>query len=336
MAVKIAINGFGRIGRLVFRAAMANPEVEVVAINDLATPEANAYLLKYDSVHGRYNGTVEVGDGCLIVDGKKVIVCAEKDPANLPWAKLGAEIVIESTGFFTKAELAKAHIAAGAKKVIISAPATNEDITVVLGVNDDKLTADHNIISNASCTTNCLAPLCKALANAGYTIKRGLMTTVHSYTNDQKMLDQIHKDLRRARAGAINIIPTKTGAAKAIGLVMPELKGKMDGYSLRVPTCNVSVVDVVMELDKKVTIEELNKVFEDASNSSLKGILGFTMDPVASTDFNNCKLSSIVDGLMTKVLDDNFVKVVSWYDNETAYSNRVVELAAQLRSKKFV
>ncbi|NLD61484.1 type I glyceraldehyde-3-phosphate dehydrogenase [Candidatus Sumerlaeota bacterium] len=336
MAVKIAINGFGRIGRLVFRAAMANPDVEVVAINDLATPEANAYLLKYDSVHGRYQGTVEAKDGNLIVDGKTIVVCSEKDPKNLPWAKLGVEVAVESTGFFTKADAAKAHLEAGAKKVIISAPATDEDITVVLGVNDDKLTAAHNIISNASCTTNCLAPVCKALANAGYNIKRGLMTTVHSYTNDQKMLDQIHKDLRRARAGAMNIIPTKTGAAKAIGLVMPELKGKMDGYSLRVPTCNVSVVDVVMELDKTVTPEELNGVFEKASEKELKGILGFTMDPVASTDFNNCKLSSIVDGLMTKVLDNNFVKVVSWYDNETGYSNRVVELAAQLRAKKFV
>ena len=336
MAVKIAINGFGRIGRLVFRAAMANPLVEVVAINDLASPEANAYLLKYDSTHGRYNGTVELNGNNLVVDGKEIIVCQEKDPANLPWAKLGVEVCVESTGFFTKAEKAAAHLKAGAKKVIISAPADGEDITVVLGVNDDKLTAEHNIISNASCTTNCLAPLCKAIVNAGFEIKRGLMTTIHSYTNDQKMLDQIHSDLRRARAGAVNMIPTKTGAAKAIGLVMPQLKGKMDGYAMRVPTPNVSVVDVVMELDKNVTAEELNAVFSKAAEGSLKGILGFTMDPVASTDYNGCKLSSIVDGQMTKVLDNNFIKVVSWYDNETGYSNRVVDLCAELRKKNFV
>lgn len=336
MAVKIAINGFGRIGRLVFRAAMANPLVEVVAINDLASPEANAYLLKYDSTHGRYNGTVELNGNNLVVDGKEIIVCQEKDPANLPWAKLGVEVCVESTGFFTKAEKAAAHLKAGAKKVIISAPADGEDITVVLGVNDDKLTAEHNIISNASCTTNCLAPLCKAIVNAGFEIKRGLMTTIHSYTNDQKMLDQIHSDLRRARAGAVNMIPTKTGAAKAIGLVMPQLKGKMDGYAMRVPTPNVSVVDVVMELDKNVTAEELNAVFSKAAEGELKGILGFTMDPVASTDYNGCKLSSIVDGQMTKVLDNNFIKVVSWYDNETGYSNRVVDLCAELRKKNFV
>ncbi|MCX7017446.1 MAG: type I glyceraldehyde-3-phosphate dehydrogenase [Candidatus Sumerlaeota bacterium] len=330
MPVKIAINGFGRIGRLVLRVAAKNPDVQIVAINDIADAKTNAFLLKYDSVHGRYQGDVEVdANGDLVVDGKVVKVYAIKDPAELPWKALGADVVIESTGLFTSKDKASKHLAAGAKKVIISAPADGEDITVVIGVNDDKITAEHNIISNASCTTNCLAPVVKVVKDK-YGVKRGLMTTIHSYTNDQRVLDVVHKDLRRARAAALNMIPTKTGAAKAIGLVIPELKGKMDGLAVRVPTPNVSLVDVVMETEKSCKVEEINAALKAAAEGALKGILKYTEDPVVSIDFNGDPASSIVDAASTKVVGDNLVKVLSWYDNEWGYANRCVELALKL------
>lgn len=331
MATKIAINGFGRIGRLVFRAAQKNPAVEVVAINDLVDAKTNAYLLKYDSVHGRFDGTVEVNaDGDLVVNGKVVKVCAKKDPAELPWKELGVEIVIESTGRFTSKEKAGAHVKAGAKKVIISAPAEDPDITVCLGVNDDQLKPEYTVISNASCTTNCLSPVIKVL-NDKFGVKYGLMTTIHSYTNDQQLLDLAHKDPRRARAAALSMIPTKTGAARAIGLVLPELKGKLDGLAVRVPTPNVSLVDVVCELAKPATKDEINAALKAASESAnLKGILKYTEEPVVSIDFNGDPASSIVDASETKVIADTMVKVLSWYDNESGYSNRCVELAAKL------
>ena len=335
MAVKIGINGFGRIGRLVFRAAMKHKDVEVVAINDLFDAKTNALLLKYDSVHGKYNGTVEVTpEGDLKVDGKVIKVMAKKDPAELGWGDLKVDIVVESTGVFTSKEKAGKHLQAGAKKVIISAPAEDPDITVVLGVNDDKLEAGHQIISNASCTTNCLAPVAKVL-NDKFGIKRGLMTTIHSYTNDQRILDLAHKDPRRARAGAVNMIPTKTGAAKAIGLVLPELKGKLDGLAVRVPTPNVSLVDVVLETEKATTIAEVNAALKAASAGPLKGIMNYTEDPVVSSDFNGDPASSTVDASETKVIDGNMIKVLSWYDNETGYATRVVDLASLL-AKKFL
>ena len=334
MATKLAINGFGRIGRLVLRAALANPDVEVVAINDLFDAKTNANLLKYDSVHGRLNATVEITpEGDLKVNGKVIKVLAEKDPAALPWGKLGVEIVVESTGVFTSKEKAGKHLEAGAKRVIISAPAEDPDFTVVIGVNDDKLEESHKIISNASCTTNCLAPPVKVVRD-NWGVKRGLMTTIHSYTNDQRILDLAHKDPRRARAGALNMIPTKTGAAKAIGLVLPDLKGKLDGYAMRVPTPNVSVVDVKLEIEKPATAEEVNAALKAAAAGPLKGILDYTEEPVVSTDFNHDPHSSIVDGLMTKVIDGNFLQIIAWYDNEWGYSNRVVDLATML-SKRF-
>ncbi|MBX7246190.1 MAG: type I glyceraldehyde-3-phosphate dehydrogenase [Candidatus Sumerlaeaceae bacterium] len=335
MAVKIGINGFGRIGRLVFRAAMKHKDVEVVAINDLFDAKTNALLLKYDSVHGKYDGTVEVTpEGDLKVDGKVIKVLAKKDPAELGWGDLKVDIVVESTGVFTSKEKAGKHLQAGAKKVIISAPAEDPDITVVLGVNDDKLEAGHQIISNASCTTNCLAPVAKVL-NDKFGIKRGLMTTIHSYTNDQRILDLAHKDPRRARAGAVNMIPTKTGAAKAIGLVLPELKGKLDGLAVRVPTPNVSLVDVVLETEKPTTIADVNAALKAASAGPLKGIMNYTEDPVVSSDFNGDPVSSTVDASETKVIDGTMVKVLSWYDNESGYATRVVDLASLL-AKKFL
>lgn len=329
MAVKVAINGFGRIGRSVLRAAQKNSEIEVVAVNDLADATANLNLLKYDSVHGRFDGEVSLEGDTMTVNGKKIKVFAERDPAALPWKDLGVDIVIESTGIFTSKEKAGKHLEAGAKKVIISAPAENPDITVVLGVNDDQLTKDHNIISNASCTTNCLAPVIKVL-HEKFTVKRGLMTTIHSYTNDQRVLDLVHSDPRRARAAALNMIPTSTGAAKAIGLVLPELKGKLDGLSVRVPTPNVSLVDVVIETEKSTSVEEVNNALKEAAEGAQKGILGYSVDPVASMDFNGDPRSSIVDGPETKVMDGNMVKVFSWYDNETGYSTRCVDLAVRL------
>jgi len=333
MTVKIGINGFGRIGRLVFRAALNNPEVEVVAINDLGNAAANAHLLKYDSVHGILDAEVTAEDGSFKVNGKEVKVFAEKDPAKLPWSSVGVDIVVESTGLFTDATKAAAHLEGGAKKVIISAPAKNEDITIVMGVNEDKYDpAQHKIISNASCTTNCLAPVAKVLQEK-FGIKRGLMTTVHSYTNDQRILDQIHKDLRRARAAGNSIIPTTTGAAKAVALVLPELKGKLNGFAMRVPTPNVSVVDLVAELGKDVTVEEVNGVLKAAAEGELKGILAYSDEPLVSIDYNGNPHSSIVDGLSTMVIEGSMVKVIAWYDNEWGYSNRVVDLAAYIAKR---
>jgi len=331
--VKVGINGFGRIGRNVFRAALNNPDVEVVAINDLTDVKTLAHLLKYDSTHGRLDATVEVGDGALIVNGKTVKVFAERDPGALPWAEYGVEIVVESTGIFTAKEKAELHLKGGAKKVIISAPATNEDITIVMGVNEDKYDpAKHTIISNASCTTNCLAPFAKVL-HEKFGIVKGMMSTIHSYTNDQNVLDLPHKDLRRARAAAENIIPSTTGAAKAVALVLPELKGKLNGMAFRVPTPNVSVTDLVVELSRNVTVEEVNAALKEAANGPLKGILNYSEEPLVSSDYNGDPASSTIDALSTMVVGDNLVKVVSWYDNEWGYSNRVVDLVKYIASK---
>ncbi|MCC3376964.1 type I glyceraldehyde-3-phosphate dehydrogenase [Cohnella sp. REN36] len=333
MTVKIGINGFGRIGRNVFRASLNNPQVEVVAINDLTDVNTLAHLLKYDTTHGKLEGTVEVGEGALIVNGKTVRVFAERDPGVLPWGSVGAEIVVESTGIFTAKEKAELHLKGGAKKVIISAPATNEDITIVMGVNQDKYDpAQHTIISNASCTTNCLAPFAKVI-NDQFGIVKGMMTTVHSYTNDQSVLDVPHKDLRRARAAAENIIPSTTGAAKAVSLVLPELKGKLNGMSLRVPTPNVSVTDLVAELKVNVTVEEVNAALKAASEGPLKGILNYSEEPLVSSDYNGDAASSTIDALSTMVVEGNMVKVLSWYDNEWGYSNRVVDLVSFIASK---
>ncbi|TAM35249.1 type I glyceraldehyde-3-phosphate dehydrogenase, partial [bacterium] len=339
MAVKVGINGFGRIGRLVARAILEkkSKDIELVAINDLTDAKSNAYLFKYDSVHGRFNGDVKAtSDDVITVNGKEIKVLKKTDPAELPWKDLGVEIVIESTGLFTikqdgvnkKGKAVKGaenHITrGGAKKVIISAPAQGEDITIVLGVNESKYDPkNHHVISNASCTTNCLAPIAKVM-NDNWGIVKGLMTTIHSYTNDQRLQDMAHSDLRRSRAAAVSMIPTSTGAAKAISLVIPELKGKLDGFAIRVPTPNVSVVDLTATLAKKVTVEELNAAFKAVSEGAMKGLLGYTEDPVVSVDFNHCLLSSVVDANCTKVIQDDFVKVLSWYDNEWGYSNRVV------------
>ncbi|HWO75611.1 MAG TPA: type I glyceraldehyde-3-phosphate dehydrogenase [Bacillus sp. (in: firmicutes)] len=327
MAVKVGINGFGRIGRNVFRAALENPNVEVVAVNDLTDANMLAHLLQYDSVHGTLPQTVSVDGDYLVVGGHRVKVLAERDPAQLGWGDLGVEVVVESTGRFTKRADAAKHLEAGAKKVIISAPANEEDITIVMGVNEDKYDpANHHVISNASCTTNCLAPFAKVL-NEKFGIKRGMMTTVHAYTNDQQILDLPHKDYRRARAAAESIIPTTTGAAKAVALVLPELKGKLNGMAMRVPTPNVSVVDLVAELEKTVTADEVNAALKEAAEGELKGILAYSEEPLVSRDYNGSKASSTIDALSTMVLEDNMVKVISWYDNETGYSNRVVDLA---------
>jgi glyceraldehyde 3-phosphate dehydrogenase len=333
MAVKIGINGFGRIGRNVFRAALKNPNVEVVAVNDLTDANMLAHLLKYDSVHGKLEEEVSVDGEYLIVGGKKIKVLAERDPAQLGWGELGVEVVVESTGRFTKREDAAKHLEAGAKKVIISAPAKDEDITIVMGVNEDKYDpANHHVISNASCTTNCLAPFAKVL-HEKFGIKRGMMTTVHAYTNDQQILDLPHKDYRRARAAGESIIPTTTGAAKAVALVLPELKGKLNGMAMRVPTPNVSVVDLVAELEKEVTAEEVNAALKEAAEGELKGILAYSEEPLVSRDYNGNTASSTIDALSTMVIDNNMVKVVSWYDNETGYSNRVVDLVDYIAQK---
>ncbi|MDO6353867.1 type I glyceraldehyde-3-phosphate dehydrogenase [Caloramator sp. CAR-1] len=327
MSIKVAINGFGRIGRNVFKIAQTrlNKDVEIVAINDLTDAPTLAHLLKYDSLYGKFEGTVETKENAIVVNGKEIRIYAEKDPKNLPWKDLGVDIVIESTGLFTKKEKAMAHIEAGAKKVVITAPATDEDITIVMGVNEkDYDPANHHIISNASCTTNCLAPFAKVL-HEKFGIIKGLMTTVHSYTNDQRILDLPHKDLRRARAAAQSIIPTTTGAAKAVGKVLPELKGKLNGFALRVPTPTVSVTDLVCEVQKPTTVEEVNAALKAAAEGELKGILGYSDEPLVSMDYKGDERSSIVDGLSTMVID-NMVKVVAWYDNEWGYSNRVVDL----------
>jgi len=331
--VKVGINGFGRIGRNVFRAALNNPDVEIVAINDLTDTKTLAHLLKYDTTHGTLNATVEAKEGAIVVNGKEVKVFSERDPAALPWGEYGVEIVVESTGRFTDKEKAAAHLQGGAKKVIISAPATNEDITIVMGVNEDKYDPQkHTVISNASCTTNCLAPFAKVL-HEKFGIVKGMMTTVHSYTNDQQVLDLPHKDLRRARAAAENIIPSTTGAAKAVALVLPELKGKLNGMAMRVPTPNVSVTDLVAELKVNVTVEEVNAALKEAAEGPLKGILAYSEEPLVSSDYKGNPHSSIIDALSTMVVEGNLVKVVSWYDNEWGYSNRVVDLAIYIASK---
>ncbi len=331
MAVKIGINGFGRIGRNSFKVLLEkySEDLEVVAINDLTDPETLAHLLKYDSVFGRYDGKVEVNGNTLTVNGKQVRIISEKDPANINWGDMGVDIVLESTGLFSKREKAQLHITKGnAKKVIISAPAPDDDITVVMGVNQDKYdAAKHNIISNASCTTNCLSPLAKVL-NDNFGIVKGLMTTVHAYTNDQRILDLPHKDLRRARAANVSIIPTKTGATKAVEKVLPELAGKMSGFALRVPTFAVSVVDFVIETEMLVVKDDVNAALREAAEGSMKGILGYTEEPLVSIDFKGQPESSVVDALSTIVINDNMVKVVAWYDNEWGYSNRYADLAA--------
>ncbi|GGG29685.1 glyceraldehyde-3-phosphate dehydrogenase [Lysinibacillus alkalisoli] len=332
MTVSIAINGFGRIGRMVFRQAMTQG-VNIVAINASYPPETLAHLIKYDTNHGPFEGTVEATEGALIVNGKTVKLISERDPAQLPWKAMGVELVIEATGKFNERSGAAKHIEAGAKKVILTAPGKNEDITVVLGVNDNLLdVAKHDVISNASCTTNCLAPVAKVL-NDEFGIENGLMTTVHAYTNDQNNLDNPHKDLRRARNCASSIIPTSTGAAKALTLVLPELKGKLHGMALRVPTPNVSLVDLVVDLQKDVTAEEVNAAFIKASEGTMKGILNFTTEPLVSSDFNTTTYSSTVDGLTTMVIGDRKVKVLAWYDNEWGYSARVVDLTKRVASE---
>ena len=330
MSIKVAINGFGRIGRLVFKAAQANENLEIVAVNDLTDAKTLAYLLKYDSVHGRFPGTVEAKDDSFVVNGKTVKVLAERDPANLPWGDMGIDVVIESTGIFrAKAQIQK-HIDAGAKKVILTVPSKDEiDATIVLGVNEEALKPEDKIVSNASCTTNCLAPVAKVL-NDTFGIRRGLMTTVHGYTNDQKILDMPHSDLRRARACAVSLIPTTTGAAKAVGKVIPELNGKLDGMAMRAPVADGSVVDLVVELEKDATVEEINAAMKAAAEGPLKGILEYCDDPIVSVDVIDNPVSSIFDAQATSVMDGNFVKVLSWYDNEWGYSNRVVDLISKL------
>lgn len=333
MAIRIGINGFGRIGRNIFRGAYNDPEVEFVAVNDLMDPKTLAHLLKYDSVHGRLDADIQAEDDAVVVNGKRIKITAERNPADLPWGELGVDYVIESTGLFTQRDKAALHLEAGAKKVVISAPAKQEDITIVMGVNHDKYDPEqHHIVSNASCTTNCLAPVAKVL-NDKFGIRRGLMTTVHSYTNDQRILDLPHGDLRRARAAALNIIPTTTGAAVAVGLVLPELQGKLDGFAMRVPTPDVSIVDFVAELNQEVDAAAINAALKEASENELKGILGYTEEPLVSTDFMGDPHSSIVDGSLTTVIEGNFVKVVSWYDNEWGYSLRVIDLIKYMASK---
>ena len=329
MTTKVGINGFGRIGRAVFKCILNDPECsnfEIVGINDLTDSSTLAHLLKYDSVQGVSSHEIQSDSEGLIINGKHIKIIAERDPANLPWKQLGVDIVIESTGLFTKRDAAKKHIAAGAKKVIISAPATDPDVTIVLGVNEESYnSSEHQIVSNASCTTNCLAPLAKVM-HESFGIKKGLMTTIHSYTNDQKILDLPHSDLRRARAANLSIIPTTTGAAKAVALVLPEIKGKLDGMAIRVPTPNVSLIDLVVEVEKNTSVEEVNQTLRDASDGPLNKIMRFEEKPLVSIDFNGDSCSSIIDGISTKVIEGNMVKVLSWYDNEWGYSNRVKDL----------
>lgn len=328
MTVRVAINGFGRIGRNVLRAIYESgrTDVQVVAINDLASAEDNAHLLKYDSVHGKFPGTVEVKGSTLVVNGQEIAVTAERDPAKLPHGDMGVDVAFECTGFFTSADKAGLHLTAGAKKVLISAPGKGEDITVVYGVNHQNLKPEHKIVSNASCTTNCLAPVAKVLHEA-IGIERGYMTTIHSYTNDQRILDQIHADRRRARAANLSMIPTSTGAAKALGLVLPELKGKLDGTSIRVPTPNVSVVDLTFDAGRETTAEEINEAVRAAAEGPLKGVLGYVTEELVSIDFNHSPYSSNFDATQTQVIDKRFVRVLSWYDNEWGFSNRMSDTA---------
>jgi len=332
MAVKVGINGFGRIGRNVFRTALGNPEIEFVAVNDLTTPATLAHLLKYDSILGNLKSEITAGPDSITIDGKTIKVFAERDPAKLDWASVGAEIVVESTGFFTDATKAKAHLGSTVKKVIISAPATNEDLTVVLGVNDDKYdAAAHHVISNASCTTNCLAPVVKVI-NDTFTIQSGIMTTIHSYTNDQVILDTPHKDLRRARAAALSMIPSSTGAAKALKLVIPEMAGKLDGFAIRVPTPNVSVVDLTFVTEKPITVASVNEALQAAAEGAMKGYLAYTDQELVSVDFRGSSASSTVDSKLTKVIA-NTGKVIAWYDNEWGYSCRVRDLILFVAAK---
>lgn len=328
MATKVAINGFGRIGRLVARAILERDDhdLELVAINDLADARSNALLFAYDSIHGRFAGTVEAAGDAIIVNGKRIAVTAEKDPGKLPHGAMGIDIVLECTGFFQSDEASRPHLAAGARRVLISAPASGVSKTIVYGVNHETLTADDVIVSNASCTTNCLAPVAKVLHDV-IGIERGFMTTIHSYTNDQRMLDQIHKDLRRARAGAANMIPTTTGAARAVGLVLPELKGKLDGSSVRVPTPNVSMVDLVFVPARETSAEEINAALKAAAEGPMKGVLDYTEEPLVSSDFNHYPASSTVDALETSVMEGKLARVVSWYDNEWGFSNRMIDTA---------
>ncbi len=329
MSVRVGINGFGRIGRLVFRAARER-NIEIVGVNDLTDAKTLAHLLKYDSIHGHFPGDVSAAENAIVVDGQKIPVCAERDPANLPWKELGAQIVVESTGLFTKREMAAKHITAGAKRVIISAPAPDPDATIVLGVNDEVYDpAQHTVVSNASCTTNCLGPVAKVLHD-NWGIEAGWMTTIHAYTNDQVTQDGPHSDLRRARAAATSMIPTSTGAAKAIGLVMPELKGKLDGYAMRVPTSNVSIVDLSVKLNKKTDADAINAAMKTAAEGPLKGILQYCDEPLVSVDFVGNTHSSILDAQSTKVMGGDFAKILSWYDNEMGYSTRVVDLALKM------
>jgi glyceraldehyde 3-phosphate dehydrogenase len=333
--VKVGINGFGRIGRNVFNALVKNysTELEVVGINDLTDAATLAHLLKYDSLYGKFDGTVEAKENSIVVNGKEIKIFAEREPKNIDWSSLGVEIVLESTGFFTDATKAADHLGVSVKKVLISAPAKNEDITIVMGVNEEKYdSSKHNIISNASCTTNCLAPFAKVL-DKEFTIVKGLMTTVHSYTGDQRLLDAPHKDMRRARAATLSMIPTTTGAAKAVALVLPQLKGKLNGFSLRVPTPTVSCVDLVAELGRDVTIEEVNAAFKKASENEMKGILGYSEEPLVSIDYKGDERSSIIDAMSTMTIEGNMVKVVSWYDNEVGYSNRLADLAKFVADK---
>jgi glyceraldehyde 3-phosphate dehydrogenase len=332
MALKTAINGFGRIGRMVFRAGLSNPDIEFAAINDLTDPSTLAHLLKYDSVHGRLGAEVTSTDHSIIVDGREIEIHTEKDPTNLPWGSLGIETVFECTGLFRDREKASGHLKAGAGKVIISAPGKDPDVTIVIGVNQNEYDAGkHHIVSNASCTTNCLAPVCKVLLD-NFGIEKGLMTTTHSYTGDQRLLDFPHKDLRRARAAALSMIPTTTGAAKAVALVLPQLKGKLNGMAIRVPTPNVSVVDLVVQLTKTATAEEINGAMKNAAETDLKGILAYSDEPLVSIDFNGSAVSSSLDAPSTMALGD-MVKILSWYDNEFGYSNRMIDLALYMASK---
>ena len=334
MSIKVAINGFGRIGRNVFKIANeVKKDWEIVAINDLTDPKTLAHLLKYDSLFGKFNGEVDYKEDVIIVNGKEIKIFAEKDPEKLPWGELGVDIVIESTGIFRSKKDASKHITAGAKKVIITSPAKDEDITIVMGVNEEKYDPDnHNVISNASCTTNCIAPLAKVL-DENFTIKKGLMTTIHAYTNDQKILDLPHSDLRRARAAGESIIPTTTGAAEAVALVLPQLKGKLSGMAMRVPTPTVSVVDLVLELEKEVDKEEVNKLFKEAAKGSLKGILEYSDEPLVSVDYKQDPHSTIIDGLSTMTMEGTMLKVLAWYDNEWGYSARVVDLVTYIVNK---
>ncbi len=330
MGIKLGINGFGRIGRMVFRAALARPEIEVVAVNDLTDAATMAHLLTYDSVHGKLTASVSARDGAIDVDGRSVRITSVKDPASIDWSSMGVDIVAECTGLFRDRENAAKHLTAGARKVIISAPASNPDITIVMGVNSNQYDPrQHHVLSNASCTTNCLAPVAKVLLE-NFGLRHGLMTTIHSYTGDQRLLDFPHKDLRRARAAALSMIPTTTGAARAVALVLPELTGKLNGLAIRVPTPNVSIVDLVVSVEKSgVSATEVNDALKEASQGVLGGILGFSDIPLVSTDYNGSQLSSIVDGPTTHVIDD-MVKVLSWYDNETGYSHRMVDLAVMI------